>query len=99
MGYLWSPWRFHYSASARRESGCIFCHLVSEKADHRNLILLRRNHHFLVLNEFPYTTGHLTVVPLRELSRLANSSAAELEGAIRLARDWEGILQKTCKPR
>lgn len=98
MDFLWSPWRFQYIASARRESGCIFCQLLSENDDPRNLILLRKSHNFLVLNKFPYTTGHLMIVTLRHLATLAESSAAELEEMIRLARDCEGILQKTYRP-
>ena len=98
MDYLWSPWRFHYVASVGQKTGCVFCRLISESNDAQNLVLLRKNHNVLMLNKFPYTAGHLMIVARRHLARLAESSAAELNEMIQLARQCEGVLEKTYNP-
>ena len=98
MDYLWSPWRFHYVASTGRDDGCVFCFLLSETNDRQNLILLRKNHTFLILNRFPYTTGHLMVATRRHLATLEDATSAELTELILLARESEGLLRKVYRP-
>ncbi|MFB3142791.1 MAG: HIT family hydrolase, partial [Acidobacteriota bacterium] len=59
MDHLWTPWRFHYLSAGRQEANCVFCLLSSTDDGRQSFILLRQEHTFLVLNRFPYTTGHL----------------------------------------
>ena len=80
MDYLWSPWRFPYLAG-QKPDGCIFCLMAAEDSDQENLIVFRGEHNFVVLNRFPYTSGHLMVVPYRhtaDLSGITDETAAEL---------------------
>lgn len=60
---LWTPWRMAYIAGGVRESGCVFCNRVQANDDRRSLILHRAAHSFVLLNLFPYSTGHLMIVP------------------------------------
>jgi ATP adenylyltransferase len=61
--WLWTPWRMRYVAGAHREEGCIFCNRLAEQDDVRSLILHRRERAFVIMNLFPYNTGHLMIVP------------------------------------
>jgi len=63
---LWSPWRAKYIASGvdSQAEGCVFCRIASDpEHDETNLVLHRAEHAFIVLNLYPYISGHLMVVP------------------------------------
>jgi ATP adenylyltransferase len=64
---LWAPWRMAYilEASGKKPAGCIFCDLPAEGEDRRreNLILTCGERCFVIMNRYPYTNGHLLVVP------------------------------------
>ena len=98
MDHLWSPWRFHYVSSSGQPHDCIFCSLLSEANDRQNLILLRKDHAFLILNRFPYTTGHLMVVTNRHIATLEDAAPSELTEMILLARESETLLRKVYRP-
>jgi ATP adenylyltransferase len=61
--WLWTPWRMRYVAGAHREEGCIFCNRLAEQDDVRSLILHRGERAFVIMNLYPYNTGHLMIVP------------------------------------
>ena len=73
MEYLWSPWRFKYVASSDRdkEAGCVFCRVQRQGSDRENLIIHRGSLNFVILNRFPYTSGHLMIVPYEHTASLA----------------------------
>jgi ATP adenylyltransferase len=60
---LWTPWRMNYISGGAKESGCIFCNRVHSDDDVASLILHRANHAFVIMNLFPYNTGHVMIVP------------------------------------
>jgi len=63
---LWSPWRARYIASGvdAQKDGCVFCLLANDpQNDETNYVLHRAEHCFVVLNLYPYMTGHLLIVP------------------------------------
>ena len=62
MNQLWSPWRMEYIQS-HKEEGCVFCLEAAKPDGLENLILYRANRSFIILNRFPYTSGHLMIVP------------------------------------
>lgn len=69
MKHLWSPWRLEY-LEGNKAQGCVFCNAVRSTDDRQNLVLLRGDHAFLILNRFPYNNGHLMVVPYSHVPTL-----------------------------
>jgi len=86
---LWAPWRMAYVREAGKPSAaCIFCAKPAEDADAENLIVWRGAHTFVILNLFPYTSGHLMIAPYRHTHDLASLTDAE----------WSelGVLTRLC---
>lgn len=63
MRYIWSPWRLKYILHLEQPSTCIFCSALEQVDGPDNLVLQRGNQAFVILNRYPYTGGHLMVVP------------------------------------
>jgi ATP adenylyltransferase len=98
MDYLWTPWRYSYITGADKATGCIFCEKAQESDDRKNLIVHRAKHCFIILNAFPYTSGHVMVVPYEhvdQLTRLPADAAAEM---MSLAQRMETVLREIYSP-
>ena len=63
MKYLWSPWRMKYIENNNKAGVCIFCDALATTDGEENLILMRGERAFAILNKFPYTSGHLMIAP------------------------------------
>ena len=74
MDYLWSPWRYTY-ITAGEVPACIFCELLHSGDDEKALIVYRGEYNFIILNAFPYTSGHSMIVPFEHLNRLHRLSS------------------------
>src|SRR5690349_22169293 len=70
MERLWTPWRMSYIGEAARPAGCIFCVKPAEHDDEKNLILHRSERCYVLLNLYPYNSGHLMVVPYQHTGSL-----------------------------
>src|SRR5690349_9421566 len=70
MQRLWTPWRMAFVGS-NEPVGCIFCAKAAERRDEENLILYRGEHAFVLLNLYPYNSGHLMVAPYLHTGDLA----------------------------
>jgi ATP adenylyltransferase len=98
MERLWAPWRLAYVAGASGDrGGCIFCN-VSEPA-HEDLILARGRGTYVILNLYPYNTGHLMVVPDRHLANLATATPEELSELMRFTRRAEIAVTEAYAPQ
>ena len=67
---LWAPWRLEYIASADEQEGCVFC-TAAGASDEDGLVVHRGGKAFVLLNRFPYSSGHLMVAPLRHAGDFA----------------------------
>lgn len=98
MDYLWTPWRYSYVSTVDKADGCVFCQLQAVGDDEKALIVHRGQHNFIVLNAFPYTSGHVMVVPFEHVDRLnllPEAAAAEMMG---LSRRLEEVLTELYQP-
>lgn len=77
MEHLWAPWRMAYIEANPDEQGCIFCNRLAQDEDDQNLILQRAARSFLILNRYPYTSGHLMAVPAAHVASLEMLSPAD----------------------
>ena len=79
MDFIWSPWRYDYLASAGKKSpSCVFCVEENRSHDAERLIVFRGSHNFIILNLFPYTSGHVMVAPYEHLDTIAVAKAEQL---------------------
>jgi len=99
MDRIWSPWRYGYVSKASSSDPCIFCEKASQDRDHENFVLYRGRLNFLLLNLYPYTTGHLMIAPYQHLATLADLAEETLHEMISLARQAESHLRALYKPQ
>jgi len=101
MDYLWTPWRYAYitTADTSAQGGdCVFCGLLRSGDDEKALIVHRAKHNFVILNAFPYTSGHSMIVPydhVDRLQKLPQSAAVEM---MELAQHLETAFQDLYHP-
>jgi ATP adenylyltransferase len=88
--WLWTPWRMRYVGGADREEGCIFCNRLAEQDDVRSLILHRGERAFVIMNRYPYNTGHLMIVPN---AHVASPEYADPEVMHEMAVLWGPVLR------
>jgi ATP adenylyltransferase len=100
MDYLWSPWREREvsSATPSETKACLFCAKAASTEDRENLIVLRAEHNFILLNLYPYTSGHVMIAPYTHGASLQDASPAALEEMMRLARRTDTVLRQLYKP-
>jgi ATP adenylyltransferase len=67
--HIFAPWRGEFIRGPKPK-GCIFCQMLAQRKDRENFILHRAEYNFVVLNRFPYTSGHLMIVPKRHVGSL-----------------------------
>ena len=70
MEHLWSPWRMVYIENSHKNDGCIFCEEPARQDCSENLIVFRGRYAYVILNRYPYTSGHLMIVPFVHLPSL-----------------------------
>ena len=98
MDYLWTPWRYTYITTADKAPSCIFCDLLQSGDDEKALIVHRAEHNFIILNAYPYTSGHCMVVPYEHLDQLNKLSPAAAAEMMDLSRRLETALLEIYKP-
>ena len=84
MDRLWTPWRMRYVGGETRAPGCIFCTKPADQNDITNLILYRGSDAFIIMNLYPYNTGHVMVVPYAHAAGLDQLTPAEVGGTFGL---------------
>lgn len=97
MERLWAPWRMEY-IKGPRERTCIFCSKPRMKNDRKNLILIRGDHSFVILNAYPYNSGHLMVAPYRHVGDMRALRDNELLETMKLTRTCIDVLVKAMAP-
>jgi ATP adenylyltransferase len=94
---LWAPWRLEYVQHADEIEGCIFCR-AADGDDEEQLVVHRGEHAFVLLNKYPYASGHLLVAPYRHGADFGRLDADEALEVHRLAADGLGALRAAYAP-
>ncbi len=98
MELLWSPWRYEYVSSVADSRGCVFCDALHEPDD-TSLVLHRGRAAFVILNLYPYNSGHLMIVPARHIATLGAATAEECCELMVLVRLAEQALTEAYRPQ
>ena len=98
MDYLWTPWRYQYITQPTEDVGCVFCAAGEAKDDRAWLVAYRGARNFVILNRYPYTSGHIMVVPYEHVATLEDAADETLVELIRLARQSERHLRAIYQP-
>jgi len=100
MDHLWTPWRFPYMAQVHdgKQPDCIFCHALERNNDEQMLIVYRGKKTFVILNRFPYTSGHVMIVPYAHVAELNLCEPGTLDEMMELAQTMEQVFHQTYKP-
>ena len=98
MDYLWTPWRYAYVSTAHKSSGCIFCELPNVGNDKEARIVHRARNCYVVLNTFPYTSGHVMIVPFAHLDELQKLPAEASHEIMDTAQTLERVLRQIYSP-
>ena len=101
MDYLWTPWRYAYITTAGKDEGkaegCIFCELT-KLADEEAKIVYRGKQCYIILNSFPYTSGHVMVVPFAHLDELQKLPEATAQEIMAMSQKMESVLRQVYSP-
>jgi ATP adenylyltransferase len=74
---LWAPWRLAYVQQAGEQDGCVFCHEAAGSLGDDSLVVHRGETALVLLNKFPYSSGHLMIAPLRHVAEVGELTDAE----------------------
>ncbi len=99
MDRLWSPWRYRYVSTADEPGVCLFCEKAAEGRDRENFVVYRGRRNYLLLNLFPYTTGHVMIAPYEHVAIIEEASPDTLGEMMELVRRSERALRVLYRPR
>jgi ATP adenylyltransferase len=101
--HLFSPWRSHYISSFTLEEtekkGCVFCAAYEGSDDEESLIVYRGKTCFVLMNRFPYNSGHLMIIPIRHTSDFQSLTAEESTEGLDLIKLSERALTELSHPQ
>jgi ATP adenylyltransferase len=99
---LWSPWRAKYIASGGVDSQsdtCVFCTISRDLAnDEKNFVLYRAPHNFVILNLYPYISGHLLIVPYEHVGELDAAAKEITDELMDLTKRSLTVLREVYQP-
>ncbi|HNR71507.1 MAG TPA: HIT domain-containing protein [Verrucomicrobiota bacterium] len=100
MEALHAPWRIEYILAPKPEnSESLFTRIAQANDDEANLVIARDRTCFALLNAYPYTGGHLMIVPYRQVPDFQGLTDEELAGLLKLTRRCQAALSKVMKPQ
>ncbi len=95
---IWAPWRLRYVKDANRATGCVLCEKPAEGDDRQALIVHRGERCFVILNLFPYTSGHLMVAPFAHEGRMQDIAPETTAELLALAQQAMRRLEEVYRP-
>ena len=99
MDHIYSPWRKEYFDRDKNNPACVFCEAAKQPDNPENLIIFRGKLAFVILNRFPYTSGHLMVVPYLHSKDLADLPDDTLLEMMQLTQRAVSVLGQEYQPQ
>jgi ATP adenylyltransferase len=100
MESLHAPWRIEYILAPKpAQTDSLFSRIAQSSDDEANLVIARARTCFALLNAYPYTGGHLMVVPYKQVQDLDGLTDEELLELLTLARSCQHALTRVMKPQ
>lgn len=99
MNHLWSPWRMEYIENSSKEAGCVFCNAQARPDSAENLIAYRGERAYVILNRYPYTSGHLMVNPYMHVATLEELDPQTRAEMMELTSQCTAVLTAIYKPQ
>jgi len=97
MKFILAPWRWDFISKIGTLKGCLFCKAQKQKPE-ESLVCYRGEKYFVILNKYPYNTGHLMIVPYEHLTSPEEISPENTIEMWRLLNRSTQILQKNFNP-
>ena len=98
MDYLWTPWRYQYITASGNAPECVFCLAGRSSDDRAHLVVHRGADNFVILNRFPYTSGHVMVVPYAHAATMDELPEEGLTELMMLSREAARRLGEVYRP-
>lgn len=96
---IYAPWREEFLLSPRSEDGCIFCNRIAKpETDAEHFVIYRGDNALVMLNLYPYTSGHLLIVPYRHVAELEELTDDENLECSQLMQKSVAVMKKAMKP-
>jgi ATP adenylyltransferase len=99
MKRIWASWRMKYISSANNKNDCFFCNVLTKNDCSANLVVMRSQRAFIVLNKYPYTSGHVMVAPFVHKATLEELDAPTRAEMMELASLCTTTLRKVYNPQ
>ncbi|MCP4151020.1 MAG: HIT domain-containing protein [bacterium] len=97
MSFLSAPWRWNFISKANKAKGCVFCDAL-KLPEEEALICHKGKDFYVILNKYPYNTGHLMIVPYKHLDTPGKISAGESVEMWELMNRAMDILKRNFNP-
>jgi len=99
MKFLRAPWRWKFiTGQAGGGDGCVFCRAAAARDDREALVCFRGRDYFVMLNRYPYSSGHLMVAPLAHLASPEEAAPGSLDELWELTRRSLAVLRQAFRP-
>ncbi len=98
MTHLWSPWRMDYITNRSDSDQCPFCLALEDPPQEKSLIVHRGKKSFVMLNRYPYTSGHMMVLPYQHLESLADLDQETRAEMMEFIQQSCSVLEKIYHP-
>ena len=99
MKHLWAPWRMEYIENHEKQDGCVFCTAQARADGTENLIAFRGKNAYVILNRYPYTSGHLMVIPFIHKPTLEELDPSTRMEMMELTSQCMTVLRNIYKPQ
>ena len=104
MDRLWSPWRYDYikagsSGEKEQTPSCIFCAMLEAEGDDAGKFIVHRaSHNFVVLNIYPYISGHTMIVPYAHIAEIAHAPKETTDEMMDLTKRCQAAMREIYRP-